>query len=139
MKDTRQLDTSIFKSKREEGLFDLARQIAELSTSRFRVGAVIARRSHPLSLGVNDMLKTHPKRKPRYGCAEFYAIKRARTSVEGADIYVVRIRRNGSLGLARPCIMCALDLQEVGITRVFYSTEYGIQRIAVDNLLKEED
>lgn len=103
-------------------LLELARTIAETSFSRYRVGCVIARKTQPMYLACNDMLKTHPDRDPRGMCAEFKAINRATTDIANMDIYVVRIKRDGSPGLAKPCVNCERDIRERSIRRVIYST-----------------
>ena len=41
------------------------------------------------------------------------------------DIYVVRIRADGSLAMSRPCMDCLAALKRVGIRRIYYSTNQG--------------
>lgn len=55
-------------------------------------------------------------------------IRLARKLDFGAEVYVVRILRNGHLANARPCINCQNTLRLRGITKCYYSintTEYG--------------
>jgi cytidine deaminase len=47
----------------------------------------------------------------------------------GADVYVVRIRRNGTLANARPCYNCQNAMRARGVHRCYYSisnNEYGV-------------
>jgi len=48
-----------------------------------------------------------------------------RNDLEGADVYVVRIRRDGSFGLAKPCHICTRILGSMGVAKAYYSTEEG--------------
>lgn len=63
--------------------------------------------------------------------AEVDAILNARQKMrlEGAKIYVVRIRRDGQLALAKPCAMCQAILNSYGIKRAIFSmseNEFGV-------------
>lgn len=41
------------------------------------------------------------------------------------ELYVVRIRKNGEYGLARPCKSCMNLILSRGIKRIYYSTNLG--------------
>ena len=112
-------------------LLEFARRVAESSSSRYRVGAVIARQK-PLSSSPNIMSKSHPTRAPKSHCAEFRAVRKARTDLSGAEIYVVRVKRNGAPGLSKPCTWCEELLRSIGIVRAVYST-YDPPYYQVDN------
>jgi cytidine deaminase len=43
----------------------------------------------------------------------------------GAVVYVVRIKRNGEYGLARPCARCRAVLAAHGVTLVYYTMNDG--------------
>lgn len=47
----------------------------------------------------------------------------------GAVVFVMRIKRDGTLGMARPCYNCALELVRTGAKKVFYSTDTTIERL----------
>lgn len=58
--------------------------------------------------------------------AEHTAINRAwRSNIDGAIAIVVRIRKDGSIGLAKPCITCLNRLIDAGIKKVTYTTNSG--------------
>lgn len=41
----------------------------------------------------------------------------------GCDVFVVRVKKNGSAGLAKPCPACQRRLKRAGVRRVFYTVE----------------
>ena len=44
-------------------------------------------------------------------------------------IYVYRERKDGSLGLAKPCMACQIALEERGITEIYYTTDTGYEKL----------
>jgi deoxycytidylate deaminase len=107
----------------------LAISMARKSVSKFRLGAVLAKRKRIISAGFNNMRKTHPFHKDEYSLglhAEIHAcIGVSADELEGSSIYVARLLRDDSLALAKPCKVCLRFLLSVGISRVFYSTNEG--------------
>ena len=103
---------------------------------RARVGAVIVRGSRIISSGCNRIGYTRliPDRSyPESVHAEQQAIlgllrKRADHLV-GADMYVSRVGADGLPRLAKPCPMCQRIIEAVGIRKVFYTTETGVERL----------
>lgn len=58
--------------------------------------------------------------------AEHAAINRAwRTGTAGATMVVIRIRKDGSVGMSRPCEQCVIRLINAGIKKVVYSDNDG--------------
>jgi deoxycytidylate deaminase len=58
--------------------------------------------------------------------AEHAAINRAwRSGTEGATIIVIRVRKNGTMGMSKPCDACMNRLIEAGVKRVIYSDNDG--------------
>ena len=45
--------------------------------------------------------------------------------LSNAAIYVYRVHKNGTLAMSRPCPSCMQLIKDVGIKRVFYTTENG--------------
>lgn len=81
-----------------------------------RIGAVLIRGGKPVATGHNH---SHIH-------AEHSAINRAwKCGTDDAILVVVRIRRDGSLGLAKPCPVCQKQLAEAGIKKVIYSDSDG--------------
>lgn len=112
---------------------ELAIRMANKSTSRFRLGAVLFHRNQVISTGYNCMKKTHPlqqkfsRKEITLGLhAEIHACLGVSVSdLIRSEIYVARILRNGSLALAKPCQVCQKFLEDVGISKVTYTTAAG--------------
>jgi deoxycytidylate deaminase len=69
--------------------------------------------------------------------AEIAAIlsKRKKVRFEGAKIYVVRLKRDGTVAMSKPCEMCQHVLYNYGIKRAYYSTDEFpyVAKMRVDN------
>lgn len=105
-------------------IINLAIREARKSPCRFRMGAVIWNKSFIASSGHNNPFKTHPKSNVPWKTvhAEFAAILGVEPHhLAGASIYIHRLKRNGSPGLAKPCSYCQMLLDAVGIINVEYS------------------
>lgn len=107
-------------------IINLAEFEAKNSNHRFRVGAVIFRGSVIIGRGFNNADKTHPKSPHPYKSihAEFSAFLHAfrlRNDLTDCSIYVHRILRDGSPGLAKPCQWCTELLAKIGVKDVHWS------------------
>jgi tRNA(Arg) A34 adenosine deaminase TadA len=54
----------------------------------------------------------------------------------GSEIWVARVRKDGTLGIARPCPRCMVRLRSAGVTRVAYTisdVEHGVLRLDRDH------
>ena len=93
---------------------------------RAKVGAVLAHRSHLISVGWNKA-KTHPLAK-RFGRnpnatfihAEFDALHNAEMT-EGCELYVARTWKSGQLALAKPCPGCMKAIDFYGCSVVYWT------------------
>lgn len=107
------------------------------------LGAVTFNGPKIISSGRNDKRyahNLHPKFKKAVDsfCAEKAAVLNARTDLRRASLLVVRVKRDGSLGMAKPCPSCILYLDYVGIKSVFYSTSDGEILKTTPKILMEE-
>lgn len=98
--------------------------------NRFRLGAVIVDKQRHIVSARFNILKTHPQLSKYYTWpylhAEAYAIlSLGLYNCVDTDIYVVRILRNNSLALSKPCDGCMKLIKDVGIKNIYYSTENG--------------
>ncbi len=79
-------------------------------------------------LGLNDYKKTHPVCRERDFLrgthAEVSAVLRHPYPQQGV-LYVARFVRSGRPALAKPCPTCQRALGELGISRVYYTTDEG--------------
>lgn len=104
-------------------MFRLARNISKLSSHhKVRMGAVIVKNGKPISVGCNQK-KSHPSA-PVCGLhAEASAIRYAgKANLRGSSIFVYRERKDGRLGMARPCEHCVELLKKNGIKWMWYTT-----------------
>ena len=108
----------------------LAVRTAGKSPSRFRLGAVLARRNQVLSTGHNNMARSHPLQQ-KYATNRSFVLGLhaevdaclgvAEADLEGADLYVARILKDGRVAMAKPCQVCIKFIIDVGIRRVYYT------------------
>ncbi len=116
---------------------------------RARLGCVITYKNKILSVGWNLQDKEHPLQKqynkyrnydPEASTsrntihAECHALIRTKNldvDWSKANIFVYRIKKDGSKGLAKPCPACEAMIKAKGIKNIFYSTEngYGYEKI----------
>ena len=101
---------------------------------KWKLAAGIVLKNNLIATGVNSY-KTHPMM-AKYGKnseaiflhAEVNAISNALKLLEPAqlakcDLYVVRVRRDGSYGCARPCCGCARAIGEFGLRNVYWTED----------------
>jgi len=99
-------------------------------TKRYVFAAIaIKGRGRTSTTGFNSYTKTHPKQKwysirngespdRCYTHAEIHALSK---SPRADAIYIARVDRQGSTGLARPCRACFQAISDSGIKKVVYT------------------
>ena len=113
----------------------LASKLASTSSFKYRLGAVIVKNGRVLSTGVNELRYTSahiPKKHITSLHAEQAAIVRLLRHLDklaGATLYVSRVDREGRSRMARPCKMCQDLITAVGIKKVFFTTENGVEQL----------
>lgn len=113
------------------GIYTKAVIEATKSTSLYRVGAIIFKGKRIISVGHNYSMrsasKLHPNKQKYPGSihAEMSAILKARRSLKGYSILVIRLSKNDEIRLAKPCKWCMNYLKAVGINKLYYSTNTG--------------
>lgn len=136
-------NTPRLSENRIKHYFKLAHQSCFYSDSpRTRVGCVVIYKGKILSVGYNTT-KTHPvqksynkyrnfdpedAKKPNSLHAEIHALIGLQDNdidFKKVNIFVYRIKKDGSKGLARPCPACEAMIKNMGIENVYYSTENG--------------
>lgn len=100
-----------------------------------KVAAMLVVRNDIISFGYNRKDKTHPfqarfgkNHEAIYPHAEtlciYNAIKRHGVDIlKRATLYVGRIKKDGSWGMAKPCSGCMGAIAQYGIKRVIYTTD----------------
>lgn len=128
-------------TKRDYVYFDLARKMARISSfKKGRVGCVVVYRKSILAMGYSAE-KTHPMQekynKYRFsnGLAKIHAeimalnqIKYSNIDFSKVKVYNYRIRlADGAdeIGMSRPCSSCMQFIKDLGIKKVFYTTNGG--------------
>jgi deoxycytidylate deaminase len=85
--------------------------------------AIIIKHSRVISYGYNKR-KFHGHNRSGYKFtwhAEYSAISKAGIRAKGAEMLVLRIRKNGTFGDAEPCKACKYYIEKAGIKIVRYS------------------
>jgi len=115
-----------------------ALRAASLSDGAQMVGAAIYVGSKCVSAASNSMYKSDPKACSHYQWpfphAEFNAIKKVdkRHSLSDAVLYIVRVRKDGSVSNSKPCCECRKMLNNSGVKAVYYSGYEGeTRRLAI--------
>lgn len=99
--------------------------------TQHKLGAVIVKGDRILSVGFNQLrpssvLKTQTLHAE--AAAILKLLKEGRLStLAGSDMYVTRFTRGGAVGLARPCGACRDLCRSVGIVRVHFTTNSGVE------------
>lgn len=129
-------------TKRERAYFGAAKAVSELSDHRHKIGAAVVLKHRIVSSACNSDCKTHPLQKyynkyrftgesPHKCHAELSALVpliKDGVDLSSASIFVYRQHRNGVLACSRPCKSCMELIKDVGITKIFYTTEDGFAR-----------
>lgn len=109
------------------GFFKFARQMADVSKHRAKIGAVIVKK-RPIGFGFNK-IKTHPvfanpaktyKVSIHAEVASIIDCKNI-TDLHGSSIYVYRKLADGTPANARPCEECIKVLKKYGIKKMYYT------------------
>ena len=104
----------------------IAVKIAQSSVFKQRVGAVVAKNGRILAIACNAVRHKQGTFKKAW-INSLHAEQAAMLQVDckGADLYVVRLLKNGELSNACPCLSCRDMIFKKGIRNVYYSNEYG--------------
>lgn len=138
-------DSSFPLGGRDRVFFNTAKDVADLSDHRYKLGCVIVDKHRIISSGHNSKTKTHRVQAELdtkfFNCqcqgpvhAEVDAmlplIKR-RVDLTNATLYVYRQDKAGHIAMARPCPRCMSLIRKYGIRRIKYTTAdgYAMERI----------
>ena len=103
-------------------LLNIAAEVADLSSDRMRkafVGVVALRQDGTLVHARNGSTPDPEGINPK-AHAEFRVLRKAGY---GASVYVARLKRDGTFGLAKPCAYCMAALKSRGVELAYYTTE----------------
>jgi deoxycytidylate deaminase len=110
---------------------DLAKRMAQQSTyGNVKHGAILVKGGSVLNAAFNKgshcgfgnrfrVRKTgHATLHAELGCV----LNLDRSVTNGAEVYVVRVNKEGKYRMSKPCTMCQSVLEHVGVNKVYYST-----------------
>lgn len=122
-------------------MIELAARVAESSENKdYRHGAILVKGNNVLNAASNKnaharfgkRFRRRDKGNPTYHAELGCILGLDRSVTRGADLYVVRVGRAGTLRLSKPCHMCEAALKHVGVRRVYYSineNEFGCVKL----------
>lgn len=104
-------------------------------TFRVRIVAAVVYKGRIVAIGKNQN-KTHPvaaqyskHRSAIYLHAEVDAINKAKRKLKDlskAEIYILRLKQDGTYGLCAPCEGCSRCIKDNGIKKITYTENEGI-------------
>ena len=133
-------------TKTDYNFWEKAKEMAEQSTFRqFHIGCVAVYRGQIVATGVNSY-KTHPvQHELNFKHRDFsfdvpqsveglhaemdciLELARVRPDINWSKVslYIYRVRRDGELGICRPCAACSALIREKGIRNIYYTVDGG--------------
>ena len=131
-------------SRQQIKFFKHAEKVAmESKFNVYHLGCIAVVKNKIISSSPNK-LKTHPLQKVYDSYREFNcrseprnmhsihaeiaclnALRYQNINYKEIELYIVRVRRDGNLGMARPCVACSQYIKSLGIRKIFYSTNFG--------------
>lgn len=113
------------------GVIKKAIEVAEKSTFKYQLAAVVFKGKRIISYGENSIRSTrrvHNKYKNYETTlhAEQNALSLCdKNFTQGLNILVIRLNKNGGLAYAEPCEMCMKMIKHYGIKHVYFSLNDG--------------
>jgi len=102
----------------------MLKQQAIKAKYHFALGALVISNGRVVGAGYNRAY--HNGSNGTTDCAEILALKKAPKSRRAnADVIVLRVKKSGTYGIAKPCAKCEKALRKAGIKRVYYTCEEG--------------
>ena len=112
----------------------LANSVVKGLDNKQNMVAIIAKGGKVLSVGTNDMTKTHTifwnGSHDKGIHAEYDAIRNMKHSrgygqkynriANGCDMYIFRFKKSGGFGDSKPCESCCKIIDESGVSRLYY-------------------
>ncbi len=123
------MDSLLCLADRFEKQLEELRSIARSSLVHFKHSACLIRGNKVFAMGKNRYFDRVYKRSDNVKFtihAEIdVLLKCPKHELKGADIIIIRVRKDGSLGESSPCNTCIDKMRRVGIRRAYYSTADG--------------
>ena len=106
----------------------LALKAAKTSDERFKVGAVAVSGGRVIGVACNKsrnnptILEDKDIKSQASICAERRLLAALGDKAKGVNVYVARVRKDGSFGLSQPCERCKKALNDSDVKKVIYSS-----------------
>lgn len=126
-------------TKKQKSFFAVAKAMSTMSVfPRAHIGCVVTDGHRIISSGFNSS-KTHPLQK-KYNRERFtedtihslhaeisalLPLIKENIDFSKVELYTYRMFANGQLAMSRPCPSCMALIKELGIKKIFYTTEDG--------------
>lgn len=127
------VETLVLPAGRHRRWIQAARDMATRSTHKFQMGAVAVCSSRLLGSGVNVSKNRSSQVRWSRVSRHAEAVLASKVELEGATVYVARVRKDGSDGCARPCMYCLRLLGDRRVRTVVWTAGsglVGIERLA---------
>lgn len=117
-----------------EAFFSIAYEAAKRSLGIKKgwgkVGAALVHKKHGLICSRPNILKTHPllvkyTNFPFLHAESSCIIHHGMDNCYGCDLYITRVKKNGTMTMAKPCDICQALMMEVGIKNFYYTDWSG--------------
>jgi len=115
--------------------FKYAQKEAFLSGHNFKHGAVLVKGGTIIKKSFNDPRpvkfahKLHHAKRGSLHAEIGVLLNLTKDKTKNADIYVCRVLKDGTYKNSRPCLMCCVVAQEMGIKRIYFTTDFGFDKI----------
>lgn len=110
-------------------MIHIALKAALLSSHKQRVGAVVHKNGRVLATACNSVRHKKGVFKKKWinslHAEQAALLMLSEKAKKGASLSVCRVKANGCLGLAKPCVYCKDLIISSGIKEVFYTDENG--------------
>jgi len=120
-------------SKKQKRGIELAKKLAKTSSAHYKHGAVLTSSGTIINMEVNS--DDYCRFSSRFNKTSLYPASRhaeiavclnqPTSSTEGGVLFVVRVKKNGELGISKPCEVCQGAMEFLGIKKIFYSDVDG--------------
>ena len=118
-----------------DNLIQSVLEVAQTSSSRKKVGALLLNKGKIVATGQNQDRKTHPLQARLaekvglgdkiYLHAEISALVRCKSDADTVVVARLGGHNHDELRMSKPCPICSLALKQAGINKIIYTTEEG--------------
>lgn len=127
-------------TKKQKSFFDAAKAVSEMSSfDRVHIGCVVTYGNHRIISSATNSNKTHPLQKKlnkeRFDIDSHHSLHaevsallplmKENIDFSKVEIYTHRNFKDGRYAMARPCPSCMKLIRQLGIKKIWFTTEDG--------------